>query len=79
MIPILAKESEREEQNEKHKYVKMKILRALKTENEFPRLALSKQILMFYVRILRTNRKNKKDLPLCETAHLLHLGQILSR
>ena len=33
MIPILAKESEREEQNEKRNYVKMKILRALKTES----------------------------------------------
>lgn len=71
MIPILAKESEREEQNEKHKYVKMKILRALKTESEFPRLALSKQSLMFYVRILRTNRK---DLPHCEDCTLITFG-----
>ena len=74
MIPILAKESEREEQNEKRNYVKMKILRALKTESEFPRLALSKQILMFYVRILRTNRKNRKDLSHCEDCILITFG-----
>ena len=74
MIPILAKESEREEQNEKRNYVKMKILRALKTEREFPRLALSKQSLMFYVRILRTSRKNRKDLPHCEDCILITFG-----
>lgn len=71
---MLAKESERKEQNEKHKYVKVKILRALKTESEFPRLALSKQILMFYVRILRTNRNNRKDLPHCEDHTLITFG-----